>query len=118
LFEGSKKAKDTSSVIKSPHSTGHHILDYHPFAFRHRSSTPTLTDDGDLILTILETTDYEYWIAELWKDFLIEPTPYLVVSAMVYLGFILLLVKYHTIMWHFATFLLHFLPWDEDDGFS
>ena len=66
----------------------------------------------------LETLDFEYWISELWQDFLIEPTPYVVASAITYLGFILLLVQYYTVMWQLFRFFVHFIPWDESVGFA
>lgn len=69
-------------------------------------------------LLSLEMLDFEYWITELWHDFLIEPTPYLVASAITYLGFTLLFVQYYTVMWRFFCFCVQFVPWDDSVGFG
>jgi hypothetical protein len=49
-----------------------------------------------------------------WNDFLVEPTPYLVTSATIYLGFVLLLSQYYAAIWRLSCFLLQFVPWDDD----
>jgi hypothetical protein len=84
--------------------------EYHPTGFRYSAPTLTLQD-----LT-LDVPNFEPWLLELWHDFLIEPTPYLVASAILYLGFILLLAKYYGVVWWIVSFLLQFVPWDEDLG--
>jgi len=66
----------------------------------------------------MEIPDFELWFSELWHDFLIEPTPYLVASAIAYLGFILLLSQYNAAIWRLSFFLLRFVPWDDDLGFG
>jgi hypothetical protein len=50
----------------------------------------------------------------LWNDFLIEPTPYLVASATIYLGFVLLLSQYYAAIWQLSCVLFQFFPWDDD----
>jgi hypothetical protein len=53
---------------------------------------------------------------ELWCDFLIEPTPYLVASAMLYLGGVLILAQYYEAVWWIACFFFRFIPWDDELG--
>merc|ERR1712098_811224 len=62
-------------------------MGYLPSQYRHNEISPTF---GELPSITLEVPDFEPWINELWHDFLIEPTPYLVTSAISYLGFVLL----------------------------
>ncbi|TVY43637.1 hypothetical protein LOCC1_G003829 [Lachnellula occidentalis] len=69
---------------------------YYPSRFRHLPP-PDLLDH--LPSLPLKTLDLELWINELCHDFFIEPTPYLVASAIIYLGFILLVGQYWEIMW-------------------
>ncbi len=64
----------------------------------------------------LEIPDFELWITELWNDFLIEPTPYLVTSAIIYLGFILFVSRYYSLIWWGVCFFGNFVPWDDDGG--
>ncbi|PQE18125.1 hypothetical protein CJF31_00007964 [Rutstroemia sp. NJR-2017a BVV2] len=45
-------------------------------------------------------SEMEIWILELWKDFLLEPTPYL----------------YYPTIWNIAYFFIQLIPWDEDFG--
>lgn len=87
---------------------------YQPTRFRYEppNSSPTET----LPRLSLEVPDFELWIKELWDDFLVEPTPYLVASAITYLGFILLLTQYHTAIWQISCFFLQFIPWDDEFG--
>ena len=86
------------------------ILNYYPANFRHcpPSTPPTLPS------LALEIPDFELWLTELWNDFLIEPTPYLVASATIYLGFVLLLSQYYAVIWQISCFLFQFVPWDDD----
>ena len=58
--------------------------------------------------------DFELWIDELWHDFLIEPTPYLVASAILYLGGVLLLARYYEAVWWLCCFFFHFIPYDDE----
>jgi len=86
---------------------------YHPSQFRHTSPPPQLRD---LPALTLEIPDFELWINELWHDFLIEPTPYLVASAICYLGGVLILVQYYALIWRVLYFFLHFVPLDDEFG--
>jgi hypothetical protein len=66
-----------------------------------------------LALTILPS-EFEQFLAELWKDFLIEPIPYLIAWALCYLGFVLLLGRYYMLIWRttsLAAWIL--LPLDD-----
>ena len=65
---------------------------------------------------VLEIPDFEPWIDELWHDFLIEPTPYLVASAILYLGGVLLLAQYYQAVWLVCCFFFQFIPWDDELG--
>lgn len=93
---------------------------YAPTVFRHlhRSHNlphlPTPTMNDLLALSLEVQTDFEIWIQELWRDFLLEPTPYLVASAICYLGGLLVFVQYYWIVWWVLCFLGRFVPWDED----
>ena len=87
--------------------------EYLPSKFRHNEISPTFDEPPSLIL---EVPDLEPWINELWHDFLIEPTPYLVASAISYLGFVLLVSRYYSTVWQLLCFLFRFVPWDEDLG--
>lgn len=81
--------------------------------FLHPVPTLTLIDLPTLILEI-PGFDFEPWLLELWNDFLIEPTPYLVVSATSYLAFILLLTQYYdTVMWIIHLWV-SFIPYDDE----
>jgi len=87
---------------------------YHPVRFRHLPP-PDLLDHLPSIP--LQTPNFEVWINGLWHDFLIEPTPYLVASAITYLGFILLLGQYYEAAWTVLCFVLRlFVPWDDGTG--
>ena len=111
------RSRDIISRVDLPSlSVGISASNYHPVGFRYRSTTP-LEDHFESLMN-LEVLDFEYWITELWQDFLIEPTPYVVASAITYLGFILLLVQYYTVMWQFFCFFVNFVPWDENVGFA
>jgi len=90
---------------------------YYPSRFRHpHIPPPDLLDH--LPSLPLKTPDFELWINELWHDFLIEPTPYLVASTITYLGFILLVGQYWEVMWKVEWFLVKlFVPWDDESGF-
>jgi hypothetical protein len=61
-------------------------------------------------------SEMEIWILELWKDFLLEPTPYLVISASLYLGIFILFIQYYPTIWNIAYFFIQLIPWDEDFG--
>lgn len=89
------------------------VAEHFPSQFRHHEISPTF---DELPSITLEVPDLEPWIDELWHDFLIEPTPYLVASAISYLGFVLLLSRYYSSIWQLLCFLLRFVPWDEDLG--
>ena len=92
------------------------VSNYYPSRFRHLPP-PDLLDH--LPTLPLQTPDFELWINELWHDFLIEPTPYLVASAITYLGFILLVGQYWEIMWKVVCFVFGlFVPWDDESGFE
>ncbi len=86
------------------------ISNYYPANFRHHLPPTPTTLPG----LILEIPDFELWITELWNDFLIEPTPYLVASATIYLGFVLLLSQYYAAIWQLLCFMFQFIPWDDD----
>ncbi|CCD53898.1 hypothetical protein ACHAPF_003205 [Botrytis cinerea] len=45
-------------------------------------------------------SETEIWLMELWKDFLLEPTPYL----------------YYPTVLNIAYFLIQLIPWDDDLG--
>jgi len=87
-------------------------LNYHPSRFRH---TPP-SNPPELPRLALEIPDFELWINELWHDFLIEPTPYLVASAICYLGGVLILVQYYVLIWRLLCFFSQFIPWDDEFG--
>lgn len=88
---------------------------YHPetTSFRYPIQTLTFVDLPTLILEIPDF-DFEPWLLELWNDFLVEPTPYLVVSAMLYLGFLLLVSHYYDAIWRIICLWFYFLPWDDE----
>lgn len=86
------------------------ISNYCSIQFRHQPPSPPTS----LPTLALEIPDFELWIIELWNDFLIEPTPYLVASAIIYLGFVLLLAQYYGAIWQLSYFLFQFIPWDDD----
>jgi hypothetical protein len=89
------------------------VSNYYPTRFRH------LPPPDHLPILPLQTPDFELWINELWHDFLIEPTPYLVASAITYLGFILLVGQYWEVMWRVLCFVCGlFVPWDDESGFE
>jgi hypothetical protein len=88
-------------------------MNYHPSEFRHTSLPPT---PHELPTLALEIPDFELWMNELWRDFLIEPTPYLVASAICYLGGVLILVQYYALIWRVLYFFLNFVPLDDEFG--
>ena len=105
-FRG-RRAKGPS-YSDAPEETG--LSNYYPSQFRHQPpSAPT-----SLPTLALEIPDFELWITELWNDFLIEPTPYLVASAIIYFGFVLLLTQYYVAIWQLLCFLFQFVPWDDE----
>jgi hypothetical protein len=97
---------------------GNEILNHPPLlpqmTFRHYE-VPTLTlIDLPTIIFEIPDFDFEPWLVELWNDFLIEPTPYLVIWATAYLGCILLLSQYYaTILWVVGLWV-GFIPWDDE----
>jgi hypothetical protein len=82
-------------------------------SIRYPVPTLTLIDLPTLILEIPDF-DFEPWLLELWNDFLIEPTPYLVVSAMIYIGLLLLVSHYYDALWRVISLWFYFLPWDDE----
>lgn len=106
------KRRSLASSTDSHLSVGAEASTYQPTNFRHRSTAEPSVDLEKIIP--LELPELEVWVVELWDDFLLEPTPYLVLSAVFYLGFTLLLVRYHAFMWYAVCFLSRFIPWDED----
>ncbi|KAL2075607.1 hypothetical protein VTL71DRAFT_550 [Oculimacula yallundae] len=88
---------------------------YLPSEFRHNEASPTF---DELPSITIEVPEFEPWILELWHDFLIEPTPYLVASAILYLGFVLLVSRYYSAVWQILCFFFRFVPWEEDLGFG
>ena len=107
-----RRRRPTTMNSSTPRrSMGH---EYHPSQFRY---TPPPTKAPEQLPTkSLEAPDFELWINELWHDFLIEPTPYLVASAITYLGFFLLFVEYYSAIWQLSCFFLRFIPWDDEFG--
>lgn len=105
---------------RKPHSSspkiggGSETSTYHPTRFRYDPPRSSLAET--LPRLSLEVPDFELWMKELWDDFLIEPTPYLVASAITYLSFILLLTQYYTAIWQISCFFLQFVPWDDEFG--
>lgn len=87
--------------------------EYLPSQFRYNETSPTFDELPNITM---EVPSFEPWINELWHDFLIEPTPYLVASAISYLGFVLLVSRYYSAVWQLLCFLFRFVPWDEDLG--
>jgi hypothetical protein len=85
----------------------------HPTHFRYFPPP----DTQDLALA-LEVPDFELWAKELSHDFLIEPTPYLVASAICYVGGVLILVQYYWALWWLVCYSFRLLPWDDDLGFA
>jgi hypothetical protein len=83
--------------------------------FRHKP--PALPTLRDLALTPEMLPDVTIWANELWNDFLLEPTPYLVASAICYVGSVLILVQYYWALWWLACFLFRLLPWDDEFDF-
>jgi hypothetical protein len=116
LSERLRRRKGESHSKDSRLSIGVEAPAYCPTAFRLQSPSPR--EDQFASLITLEIPDFELWINELWHDFLTEPTPYLVASAILYLGFILILVQYHTAMWQIACFFMRFIPWDDEFEFG
>jgi hypothetical protein len=119
------RARLTTSRLKrasSPRASGPSSLsrnnahNYHTTHFRY-SPPPPPPNIQDLALA-LEMPDFNLWVNELWQDFLIEPTPYLVASAICYVGGVLILVQYHWAVWWLACFVFRLLPWDDDLGFA
>jgi hypothetical protein len=84
--------------------------------FRHTPPVPPPTL-RDLALTPEMLPDVTIWVNELWNDFLLEPTPYIVASAIWYVGGVLLLVEYYWALWWLACFLFRLLPWDDELDF-
>ena len=82
-----------------------------PLSFRYEKPRLPLEE---LPTLALEIPDFELWINEFWNEFLIEPTPYLAVSAMLYLGGILLLAHYHEAVWRLWGLFFYFIPWDDE----
>jgi hypothetical protein len=104
-----------SSIQSTPRTNaGCFGPEYHPTQFRYQP--PPLRAQDQLPTLLLEVPDLELWINELWHDFLIEPTPYLVASAITYLGFILLFLQYYSAIWQLSYFFSEFVPWDDDFG--
>jgi hypothetical protein len=93
--------------IYTPRTNSRH---YHLSHFRH---TPT-SSPAAAVPIALEIPDFELWVNELWHDFLIEPTPYLVASAICYLGGVLVLVKYYAFLWCIICFNVNFIPLDDE----
>jgi len=91
-------------------------ISYHPSQFHHTDTPPSQSLPQPL--TNLEIPDFELWFSELWHDFLIEPTPYLVASAICYLGGVLVLVQYYVVIWRVCCFLMWFVPGVGDEGFG
>ena len=92
---------------------------YRPSHFRHTTPSNPSTSASLSFNPILplEIPDFEPWLLALWHDFLIEPTPYLVLGCMLYLGGVLLVAQYYALIWSFVRFLVRFVPWDEEFGF-
>ncbi|KAF7881736.1 uncharacterized protein EAF02_006424 [Botrytis sinoallii] len=65
---------------------------------------------------LAEASEMEIWLIDLWKDFLLEPTPYLVLSATLYLGLFIILLQYYPTILNIAYFLIQLIPWDDDFG--
>jgi hypothetical protein len=79
-----------------------------------RPPSPNIQD----LAFALEMPKFGLWMNELWHDFLIESTPYLVASAICYVGGVLILVQYHWAIWWLARFFFRLLPWDDDLEFG
>ncbi|KAF8852272.1 hypothetical protein BDZ45DRAFT_749775 [Acephala macrosclerotiorum] len=95
------------------------VVSFHqPTAFRHNSLISTSQEFPNIIPNIPSEEELETWFLDLWEDFLIEPTPYLVCGLLLYLGGILLLSNYHAAIWRLSCFLFRFLPWDYEDGWD
>lgn len=86
--------------------------DYYTTNFRY-TTPPNIQD----LTLALEVPNFGLWVNELWHDFLVEPTPYLVASAICYVGGVLVLVQYYWAIWWLACFVFRLLPWDDDLGF-
>jgi hypothetical protein len=86
-----------------------------PTSSRYTQPPTRLEDIPSLIIEIL---DFELLMDELWHDFLIEPTPYLVASAILYLGIVLILAQYYEVVRRLFCFFFHFIPWDDELGLS
>jgi hypothetical protein len=84
---------------------------YHPSQFRNVNTPPSA---APIPPPLLEIPDFELWAMELWHDFLIEPTPYLVASAICYLGGLLVLVQYYQLIWRVLCFVAQFIPMDDE----
>lgn len=83
---------------------------YQPSQFRHINTPPS----SPIPTPFLEIPDFELWATELWHDFLIEPTRYLVASAICYLGGLLVLVQYYQLIWKVLCFVAQFIPMDDE----
>lgn len=104
-----RKAASNTGIVAGEDTPG-----CQPSRFRHLPP-PDLLDH--LPSLPLQTSDFEPWINELWDDFCVEPTPYLVACSMTYLCFILLIGQYFELWWRVVCFVLRlFVPWDDEDG--
>lgn len=99
-----KKGRNHKHVI-------HHKANHHSHTFRHQRLP--VTNFTLPSLNEIELSDYEAWLMELYHDFLLEPTPYLVASAICYLGGVLVLVQYHAQLWWILGVLMQCVPWDD-----
>jgi hypothetical protein len=63
---------------------------------------------------ILEIPDFDFWIDERWHDILLEPTPYLVASAILYLGGVVILAQIFPVLCSISWFFFCFIPWDDE----
>lgn len=112
-FSSSSSRKESFVIPPAAHHN-YHTTTHFRYAPPPRPAPPNIQD----LALALEVPDFSLWMNELWHDFLIEPTPYLVASAICYVGGILVLVQYSWAIWWLACFMFRLLPWDDDLSFA
>ena len=108
-----RRKRSITTLANTPLNINMHT--YTPSQFRH---TTPLSTSAIPLPNLLEATvpDLERWLLELWHDFLIEPTPYLIASAICYLGGLLVVLQYYAVLWRVVCFFLQFVPFDDEFG--
>lgn len=110
----------TKTVARIPRSRLHHpqSAKSHYTKSRPRNEYPLHPRLRDVYRPVYlpAASEMEIWLIDLWKDFLLEPTPYLVISATFYLGIFMMSLQYYQTIWNIAYIFIQLIPWDEDFG--